>query len=560
MNAEARIPRRRCAERSAARRCPARDPARAKKSRKLAGVLSADYACQSTREPLMVVVAHAHLASNVASAPRALGAARSERALDAEQGDARSLAAMSDGGDGSYAIRAKPTFYMYEGPGLDHGWMHACPGFTEWATGVRMQNTAEIGAHTALSRETARRVYNPDDADLFYVPILPYMSQKLGRCEGRHGNRSHAGRMQLAAELLDSSWHYRRRQGRDHFYVTTTWSTARMSFYTQMLQLGRKLGCGVSGRYKAFPQAGSLKSSLASCTFQAPYAINPHAARQYRKNASRTMLLSFAGSFDVCCTGRAIRCKLGHLMVAALDQPDVSIRPSGGTNVSGKSVGSCTATALKLVAEARSSAASRRPSTRRLQQTATREAVVTTGAIQSDAQAMASSIFCLSPAGDTCVAGRFYSALAAGCIPVVICPAVGQHTVPFHRSKVVGFDPFWIDFSWSTFNRRPAALLDYLRAMSPDDVARYQRAIARHRMDLLYSVHGSRVAANMLDEIRHNCFSQRAVSRFAQKHLCGANLSWPYRANPSASLNRSSAPVELHEPPPEEERPDEGDA
>ena len=64
---------------------------------------------------------------------------------------------MSDGGDGSYAIRAKPTFYMYEGPGLDHGWMHACPGFTEWATGVRMQNTAEIGAHTALSRETARR-------------------------------------------------------------------------------------------------------------------------------------------------------------------------------------------------------------------------------------------------------------------------------------------------------------------------------------------------------------------------------------------------------------------
>ena len=502
-----------------------------------------------------------HAASNVASAP-----ARSEQhparsaLLAPSRRVARSLAAMSDGGDGSYAIRAKPTFYMYEGPGLDHGWMHACPGFTEWATGVRMQNTAEIGAHTALSRETARRVYNPDDADLFYVPILPYMSQKLGRCEGRHGNRSHAGRMQLAAELLDSSWHYRRRQGRDHFYVTTTWSTARMSFYTQMLQLGRKLGCGVSGRYKAFPQAGSLKSSLASCTFQAPYAINPHAARQYRKNASRTMLLSFAGSFDVCCTGRAIRCKLGHLMVAALDQPDVSIRPSGGTNVSGKSVGSCTAAALKLVAEARSSAASRRPSTRRLQQTATREAVVTTGAIQSDAQAMASSIFCLSPAGDTCVAGRFYSALAAGCIPVVICPAVGQHTVPFHRSKVVGFDPFWIDFSWSTFNRRPAALLDYLRAMSPDDVARYQRAIARHRMDLLYSVHGSRVAANMLDEIRHNCFSQRAVSRFAQKHLCGANLSWPYRANPSASLNRSSAPVELHEPPPEEERPDEGDA
>ena len=122
------------------------------------------------------------------------------------------------------------------------------------------------------------------------------------------------------------------------------------------------------------------------------------------------------------------------------------------------------------------------------------------------------------------------------------------------------FEPFWIDFSWSTFNRRPAALLEYLRAMSPDVVARYQRAIARHRMDLLYNVHGSRVAANMLDEIRHNCFSQRVVSRFAQRHLCGANFSWPYRTILSASLNGSSAPVELDEPSPEEERPVEGDA
>merc|ERR1711865_984273 len=92
-----------------------------------------------------------------------------------------------------------------------------------------------------------------------------------------------------------------------------------------------------------------------------------------------------------------------------------------------------------------------------------------------------------------------------GCIPVVICPLVGQHPVPFKESRVVEFEPFWIDFSWSTFNRRPAALL--------------------------YYVHSSRVAANMLGEIRHRCFSERVVSRFAHRHLCGANLSWPYRVN-----------------------------
>ena len=82
-----------------------------------------------------------------------------------------------------------------------------------------------------------------------------------GRCEGRHGNRTHAGRMQHAAEQLDKSPHWRRRQGRDHFYVTTTWSTSRFSFYTGMQQLGRKLACGISGRYKPFPIAGSLKST-----------------------------------------------------------------------------------------------------------------------------------------------------------------------------------------------------------------------------------------------------------------------------------------------------------
>ena len=78
-----------------------------------------------------------------------------------------------------------------------------------------------------------------------------------------------------------------------------------------MQQLGRKLACGISGRYKPFPIAGSLKSALTSCTFHAPYEANPYAMREYRRNSSRTMLITFAGAFDVCCTGKAIRCKLG---------------------------------------------------------------------------------------------------------------------------------------------------------------------------------------------------------------------------------------------------------
>ena len=86
------------------------------------------------------------------------------------------------------------TFYMYEGDALDHGWMRSCPGFAEWTTGGRMQNTAENGAHAVFSHTAASRVRNPEHADLFFVPIFPYLSQKLDRCDGQHGNRTHEQR------------------------------------------------------------------------------------------------------------------------------------------------------------------------------------------------------------------------------------------------------------------------------------------------------------------------------------------------------------------------------
>tara|TARA_B110001452_G_scaffold167682_1_gene140094 strand:+ start:553 stop:1968 length:1416 start_codon:yes stop_codon:yes gene_type:complete len=439
------------------------------------------------------------------------------------------------------ASRHLPTFYMYETAALDHSWMRHCSQFEPWTTGVRNQNTAEVGAHAVLSSQTsALRVRNPEHADLFFVPIFPYLSQKVGHCEGRHGNQTHTGRMQLAADALARSKWWQRRRGRDHFYVVSTWSTSRMSFYAQMHELGRKLSCGVCGRYKPFPLvAPRLYSALASCPFHAPYAPNPYAHLEYEKQAPRKLLLSFAGSFDVCCTGKAIRCKMGDLMVAALGQQDVMIRPSlpgNGSQVVLESLGKCTKRAMQLVADARAKQKTRR----RLSVAGlnAREAVITASAVVTDAQVLATSVFCLNPAGDTCVAGRFYSSLAAGCIPVVICPGVGQHPVPFDRSKVVDFEPFWVDFSWATFNKRPAALLEHLRGMSPEKVAAYQRAVEKHRRDLVYEVPGSRVGSNMLGEIKHACFSDRTKARMAQKQTCGANASWPY------PIKNASAAVE----------------
>ena len=52
---------------------------------------------------------------------------------------------------------------------------------------------------------------------------------------------------------------------------------------------------------------------------------------------------------------------------------------------------------------------------------------------------MAAAVFCLAPAGDTCVTSRLYAAIAAGCIPVVICDPL-HGAFPSHTR----YADFWV--------------------------------------------------------------------------------------------------------------------
>ena len=267
----------------------------------------------------------------------------------------------------------------------------------------------------------------------------------------------------------------------------------------------------ITGRYKGFcpglcPKWVTHNSALGACVIHVPFHSNPAASEAYIQSSSnRTMLLSFAGSFDVCCDGAAIRCKLGDLMVAALDQPDVSIRPvlpRHGSKLNATSMGKCTALAVAAVAKAGGTIARRLSGVLPSKGVrGVRESMVGSEDITSDATLMARSIFCLCPAGDNSVTGRFYSAIAAGCIPVVIC------SYPFAEafSRVRAYGKFWLKVHKTEFVRDPGALLGKLRGMSAATVASYQQEMARYRADLLYDVPGSRVGSNMLDSIAHKC-------------------------------------------------------
>ena len=106
---------------------------------------------------------------------------------------------------------------------------------------------------------------------------------------------------------------------------------------------------------------------------------------------------------------------------------------------------------------------------------------------------MRDATFCLTPAGDNYASARFYTAVAAGCLPVVLAdPFTGAFPLQ------AMYDTFWVKAPQEAFIKDPASLLRTLRAMPAAEVAARQRAMAAHRADVLYDVVGTRVGTNLL--------------------------------------------------------------
>ena len=106
---------------------------------------------------------------------------------------------------------------------------------------------------------------------------------------------------------------------------------------------------------------------------------------------------------------------------------------------------------------------------------------------------MREATFCLTPAGDNWASARFYTAIAAGCLPVVVAD---PFTGAFPQQAM--YDRFWVKVPHEAFIKDPALLLRMLRAMPAAEVAARQRAMAAHRADVLYDVVGTRVGTNLL--------------------------------------------------------------
>mmetsp|Transcript_63064 Transcript_63064/g.150287 ORF Transcript_63064/g.150287 Transcript_63064/m.150287 type:complete len:649 (+) Transcript_63064:103-2049(+) len=94
--------------------------------------------------------------------------------------------------------------------------------------------------------------------------------------------------------------------------------------------------------------------------------------------------------------------------------------------------------------------------------------------------------FCPIPRGDSGATKRFYSSILAGCIPVVISDHLPR---PF--SRLIDYNSFMLALQEEDFmamtEDKDVTLLEYLRSVSEQDIARLQLGLRQARNSLVYS-------------------------------------------------------------------------
>ncbi|KAG8465587.1 hypothetical protein KFE25_002894 [Diacronema lutheri] len=395
-------------------------------------------------------------------------------------------------------------YYMYTQPELDFSHLLACPGVAQLVNSTHGEGLQEIHVWERLSKPQPWRVATPQEANVFYVPVMEYLSWKVGTCNGA----SHATRMIQAYTTLRKLPSFRRRAGRDHFWVSSKSHAygpdlvgtqfanlnASISMRMRMKPLSKALRRSIVGRMKPFGRVHpkAVSSAVGSCTFDVGHQPNQEALRIFKAADPlhpRERLVYFAGSFDVCCTGKLIRCRLANLLPMTDGDADTLLVPSRGARGIGRD---CTEKALISVAAKRGV---------HVEQVAAEYRRLADGPSGNRyvqmAHYMANSVFCLAPAGDTCTSSRFYSALAAGCIPVVLCDGL---KAAFH--DLVEYRSFTLSYDTTVLMDNPMSLMDALRAVPADEIRRMQRALVENRDRVLFQVgDGQRVVANLLSEV-----------------------------------------------------------
>ena len=179
---------------------------------------------------------------------------------------------------------ATPAFYMYTDLFPKPDVLLGCRGLKRLAPfGEPMaQFYSELGVYRALTAHPSR-VLDPERASLFYVPLLPHMSQDAGRCDGI----GHRQRLSTAAATLQASPQWRRRNGTDHF-----WTCACVMMKSM---LGNELWAMLRTSVHAVHSIPRGGASPAECLLQVPYFNPDFVGAPRAPGAERPTLAHFRG-------------------------------------------------------------------------------------------------------------------------------------------------------------------------------------------------------------------------------------------------------------------------
>lgn len=212
---------------------------------------------------------------------------------------------------------AKARVFVYDVPQLDHKELIECyklqsGGVPPWQDEheERAQNTAEVWLHRALLVHPWR-VLDPEQADIFYIPIYPMVSQvqDWGRDfqDYRHhsdpnithhtcGGLTHAERMEAAVDFLrHESIYFNRFGGADHLLVCGWWAS-RIALSPQHRMILRRVVLGTPERLLLWNRPGCGVGRLIAVPYTASKFLTSSDTLGGRSSEKRDITFFFVGS------------------------------------------------------------------------------------------------------------------------------------------------------------------------------------------------------------------------------------------------------------------------
>ena len=337
-----------------------------------------------------------------------------------------------------------PKIYVYDDPVLDWSYLVECyeekynvsPYLDERVE--HAQNTGEIWMHQS-ALVYSNRVYDPESADLFYVPMYIALSSDMDirsgslTCRGK----SHAERMHEALDFLQKSEYFSVRGGNDHI-ITCTWFWCGHA-------IGDRGRVVLSRTIIGINEANN-KWAMWECrnkVFTVPYTASSVVTNNKNNLAisnstmeSRTIPFYFAGT--------------------SRNQPD---RKN-----------------LAIVSDIDS----------RSEIHITDNSFTWDQSPEEFATTVIKSRFCFAPRGDTLSSRRLFDAVAAGCIPVVTDVQIKKGVVPF--ADILNYRKFCIVVNSSCFSNkhRLRRLVNGLLSMKEDRYNFFHSNLNDARQYLIY--------------------------------------------------------------------------